>query len=89
MRSKRDMVLRALERGIEVSLRECRYVLDDYGDLAMLVQTSSDGENWEEKAFLSDITFGYFTLMCNELTDEQIMKINFSSAMEEIKSDRY
>lgn len=89
MRSKRDMVLRALERGIEVSLEENRYVFDDNGDLAILVQTSSDGENWEERAYLSDITFGYFTKMCNELSDEYIMRINFSTAMEEMKNDRY
>ena len=85
MRTKRDMVLRALERGIEVSLRENRYMLDENGKLGFLMSTSSDMENWEENLYLSDISFNYFTEMCDELTEEQILRINFSTAMEEMK----
>jgi len=86
MRTKRDIVLRALERGIEVSLRENRYMLDENGKLGFLISVSSDNVNWEENLYLSDCSFNYFTEMCDELDNQRIVEICFSTAMVEINA---
>lgn len=88
MRSKREIVTRALEKGLEVSLRENRYMFSDNGELCFLMKTSSDCEHWEEKLFLSDISFNYFKELCDELSDEAIMELCFSSTMEDMKDDQ-
>lgn len=77
MRSKREIVTRALEKGLEVSLGELKYVFSDDGELCFLVNNG-------EKLVISVISFNYFKKMCDELSDDDITEICFSSALREI-----
>lgn len=91
-RSKTEIVLRALQAKIPITIGGLRYLLDDEGELCQQMDTfhldgSGDWKRTGEVLVRLPHTIGAFHRMCEKATEEEIFTIAASHVLTEINRE--